>query len=346
MTQLKTMPKFTPAKSTDSAANFDHLPKKIFQTWETDQVPQGMYDAMHSWIDLNPDWEHHFFTDDDRRAFIQQHFDQDVIDAYDNLIPGAYRADLWRYCILYIHGGIYADCKLVLHQPLNILLPQNCEFMMAKDVVNTRRMAFSGYLYNAFIVSTPQHPFLEKAIKLVVSNVRRGFYGWDPLSVTGPGLFGRVVNLCTGKAETASIETGNFQHKALSYTILPELKRPISMNIPPYLSCITSYSNYYLNDRAGTAGTPKNLNQDYAACWFLEKVYHNDLCQHDSTSNFHAKRLPRFLAGHVKKAYQTGNKTMARAHLLEALKKNWFNWHLWLTALKSEARHLFHSFTR
>ena len=32
------------------------------------------------------------------------------------MVPGAYKADLWRYCILYIYGGIYIDIKL---EPIN-----------------------------------------------------------------------------------------------------------------------------------------------------------------------------------------------------------------------------------
>ena len=26
---------------------------------------------------------------------------------FDRLIPGAFKADLWRYCVMYITGGIF-----------------------------------------------------------------------------------------------------------------------------------------------------------------------------------------------------------------------------------------------
>ena len=35
----------------------------------------------------------------------------DVLNAYDSLIPGAYKADLFRYLVLYREGGVYLDCK-------------------------------------------------------------------------------------------------------------------------------------------------------------------------------------------------------------------------------------------
>ncbi len=328
------MPKFTPAKSTDSAASFDHLPKKIFQTWETDQVPQGMYDAMHSWIDLNPDWEHHFFTDDDRRAFIQQHFDQGVIDAYDNLIPGAYRADLWMYCVLYIHGGIYADCKLVLHQPLNILLPQNCEFIMAKDIEKNRE--FSNDLWTALIFSAPKHPFLEKAIRMVADNVKRGYYGWDALSPTGPNLMGKALNLSINETECTPINPGEYQYKTNTYIILPTLKRPIGIDIPPYENCITAYSGYYSKDRLTNNHSKIADPRDYEACWIFNHAF-----KHGKSQRPAGYCPKKFLKSTVRGAYKQNNPKVARLRLIKAFKIKWFNLPLLLVVIKYELKLLF-----
>ena len=64
----------------------------------------------------NPQFKYHLFDDNDCREFIKNHFREDVLYAYDHLIPGAYKADLWRYCVLFIKGGIYLDIK---YTPLN-----------------------------------------------------------------------------------------------------------------------------------------------------------------------------------------------------------------------------------
>ena len=64
---------------------------------------------------INPLFTHYVFSDNDRRLFIEQHFDTTVLHAYDSLIPGAYKADLWRYCVLYINGGIYLDSHLMYY---------------------------------------------------------------------------------------------------------------------------------------------------------------------------------------------------------------------------------------
>ena len=39
------------------------------------------------------------------RNFIKKHFSRDVSYAFDKINPGAFKSDLWRYCIIYKNGG-------------------------------------------------------------------------------------------------------------------------------------------------------------------------------------------------------------------------------------------------
>ena len=52
----------------------------------------------------NPDYDYYLFDNNDRREFIKEHFDNNILLTYDSIIPGGFKADLWRYCVLYIHG--------------------------------------------------------------------------------------------------------------------------------------------------------------------------------------------------------------------------------------------------
>ena len=81
------------------------IPLKIYQTWETKDMPEKMRENVERLKSQNPDFEHHLFDAEDRSKFIQENFEEDVLKAYDKIIPGAYKADLWRYCVLYINGG-------------------------------------------------------------------------------------------------------------------------------------------------------------------------------------------------------------------------------------------------
>ena len=49
-----------------------------------------------------------FHNDSTARRFVHRHCPY-AARAYDCLLPPAYRADLWRYCALYAHGGHYLD---------------------------------------------------------------------------------------------------------------------------------------------------------------------------------------------------------------------------------------------
>ena len=51
---------------------------------------------------------------DDGYPFIATHCGQRAADAYNQLKPKAFKADLLRYCLLWATGGVWADDDLVL----------------------------------------------------------------------------------------------------------------------------------------------------------------------------------------------------------------------------------------
>ena len=87
------------------------IPLKIFQTYHTLHLPEQMRACVNKLIHNNPEFTHHLYDDTMCREFIKRNFQDKVVRAFDMLNPGAYKADLWRYCVLYIHGGIYLDIK-------------------------------------------------------------------------------------------------------------------------------------------------------------------------------------------------------------------------------------------
>jgi len=87
------------------------IPLNIFQTWHTKNLPPSMIDSVENIKMNNKNFNYKLFDDEDCRNFIKNNFDGSVLYAFDSLKPGAYKADLWRYCVLYILGGIYIDIK-------------------------------------------------------------------------------------------------------------------------------------------------------------------------------------------------------------------------------------------
>lgn len=168
------------------------VPAKIFQTWHSNDLPLYMQKCVDQLKTENPEFEHFLFDDDDCRNFIKEHFDSDILDAFDYLKPGTYKADLWRYSILYIYGGIYLDIK---YQPLYGF---KFKYFLDKEYLVLERpssifWAPDSYgIYNAMMICKPKNSLLLKAIKKIAENVKMKEYGYSNLYPTGPGLLGSL----------------------------------------------------------------------------------------------------------------------------------------------------------
>ena len=161
------------------------VPLKIFQTWHTKNLPPKMDDAVKRIKSANPGFEHHLFDDEDCREFIKNNYPPIVLETFDKLIPGAYKADLWRYCVLYKEGGIYLDIKYVPHNGFRfITLTEKEHFVLDAD---------GNSVYNALIASKPGNPILFKAIHAIIRNVKIKFYGTSCLEPTGPKLISKFL---------------------------------------------------------------------------------------------------------------------------------------------------------
>jgi len=156
------------------------IPLNIYQTWWTKDLPPLMKKSLDEIIKNNPAFKHHLFDDNDCRNFIKDNFSTDILNAYDTLIPGAYKADLWRYCVLYKNGGIYLDIK---YKPYN-----EFKFINLTEKEHWVLDADNNGIYNALMVCKPNNPVLLQAINRVVQNVNARYYGKNSLCPTGPQM--------------------------------------------------------------------------------------------------------------------------------------------------------------
>jgi len=162
------------------------IPLRIYQTWYTKLLPPKMRECVELLKSQNPKFEHYLFDDNDCREFINENFDTSVLNAYDNLIPGAYKADLWRLCVLYINGGIYLDIKLKCVNGFKLI-----ELTESEHYVKDRPPPLT--IYNGLMVCKKGNPFLWRAICRIVFNVQNKFYGIDSLHPTGPRILGQII---------------------------------------------------------------------------------------------------------------------------------------------------------
>lgn len=156
------------------------IPANIFQTWHTKILPPLMVKNIIEIKRNNPNFKYYLYDDNDCRNFIKNNFSSRVLNAYDSLIPGAYKADLWRNCILYKMGGIYMDIK---YRPINNFKLYN---LLEKEhwVLDINQ----EFIYNAVMVCKPGNEILLKAIEQICENVKNKYYGDNMFDPTGPSL--------------------------------------------------------------------------------------------------------------------------------------------------------------
>jgi len=139
-------------------------------------------------IKNNPSFTIKYFDNSACRKFITQHFTKKVLYAFDNLLPGAYKADLWRYCVLYQNGGVYGDLTQQYMVPLDQLIDRNHDrLVLVKDRLVPLCMHHGIQI--SFMAAVPKLPVFMDAINMIVDNVKNKNYGCNPSAVTGPNLF-------------------------------------------------------------------------------------------------------------------------------------------------------------
>ena len=164
------------------------IPYIFMQNSSDDLVSDEIAQNIHNFINTNPEYTYMFFDDDDSRAFILENFPREVINAFDELVPGAYKSDLFRYCFMYINGGVYLDINKTFAKNLKSVIDDDYDFISCID----RYAKFNYGLWQAILASPPGTSLMRECIKEVVANVQNKYYGINGLSPTGPLLIGNV----------------------------------------------------------------------------------------------------------------------------------------------------------
>jgi mannosyltransferase OCH1-like enzyme len=144
------------------------IPLNLFQTWHTKDLPPAMRESVELLKSQNPEFNYQLFDQEDCRNFIMVNFERRFLTAYDSLVPLAYKSDLWRYCVLYIKGGIYLDIKYRCINGFKLIELTDKEYF-----VRDRQDYFvdGKGVQNALIVCLPGNNVLYKCICKILQNI-------------------------------------------------------------------------------------------------------------------------------------------------------------------------------
>jgi len=131
----------------------------------------------------------------DAEAYIDEHFEKPVLEAFQGIQPFAYKADLFRYLVLYNEGGWYADLKL---EPVGVSLNELLERVALQTRMSPDEVSFVGArqnfgwnipgaegIINSFLGAKPRHPVLGDTIVRIVRDAHECRKGLTPWCLSG-----------------------------------------------------------------------------------------------------------------------------------------------------------------
>ena len=169
------------------------IPLVCYTTWHTKNLPPLMKKNYTELCDNNPEIKFLLFDENECKIFIKNNFSNEVYNAYNILSPSSYKADLWRYCVLFINGGIYLDIKYNTVNNFHLKYLCSQEHYTFDHTGNKKSFWEDNEfgIYTSLIVCKPKNEILKKSIDMIVENVETYYYGKNALYPTGPGVLGK-----------------------------------------------------------------------------------------------------------------------------------------------------------
>ena len=200
------------------------FPRKIWQTWKVDALDFEERDltTARTWTTKNLGYRYEVLTDNNDLYYVETHFGPDgldrpdIVEMYRTLTAKIIKADILRYLIMYVEGGVYADIDVEDLKPVERWIPdrykeEDVDLVISveidqpefKDhpVLGKKSMSFCQWTF----LSRPGLPLMLKLVehimdwlndlaekqKVPISELVLDFD--DVISGTGPSAFTNAV---------------------------------------------------------------------------------------------------------------------------------------------------------
>ncbi len=165
------------------------IPKVIYQTFKTDQLPFINRWYINRFRKKNPGYAYEFYTDERIEAFLNSEYEPEVLNAYRRIQIGAAKADFFRYAILYKKGGVYLDIDSTIKGKLDDFIREN-----DKAIISMEKNP--GIYVQWALIFESGHPFLKKTLELILENFAQNKFPHDVHQMTGPSVYTKAINIC------------------------------------------------------------------------------------------------------------------------------------------------------
>jgi mannosyltransferase OCH1-like enzyme len=188
-----------------AADDTDLPPRLLVQFWDDiDAVPSDVQECLDSWSALESEgFTRLLFDDTDAAKFIETHFDERHLRAFQKCQHPAMRSDYFRYAFISATGGFYVDADDVfLDKPIDPLLSDGrlklqplCYDIATNTMVDAAMSASTAkdaplifYSNTTPLIAPAGHPIVADALASATANILAASNdNRDVQALTGPG---------------------------------------------------------------------------------------------------------------------------------------------------------------
>ena len=164
------------------------ISKTIYQTWNTQNLPEKI-EKLHSKMrKKNPEFEHIIFTDEQMNDYINSNADSDIRDAYWKMNHIVAKADIWRYTILFNNGGVYLDIDSEITGSLGGLINDQDEAIITPEIHENLFIQWG-------LIFGKDHKILEKTLNYIIQDIKSDANKFDHHSLTVKNYAKAIINL-------------------------------------------------------------------------------------------------------------------------------------------------------
>lgn len=197
------------------------VPKRIFQYWDNEKVPDDVAALIAGWKDV-PGFEHVLLNHRSATSMLRRQFGRRFVTAFQCARGVTEQSDLLRLCLIYKFGGIYSDADDKVVGDIAGLAELGTGLVVTREPI--------GAIANNTLIAPAGNPILRIAIDMTV----RAMEGRDADGAwlkSGPGMLTRAAAVYLRDADPAAARSSLtlLDGKTLRRFIEPHIRLPYKM---------------------------------------------------------------------------------------------------------------------
>lgn len=175
-----------------------NIPNILFQTHHTkSEIPQYIFDNINTYAS---GYKYVLLDDKDALIFLNKYFSKCVVQKFKYLPKGPHKADLLRYCLLYIYGGVYMDIKIILIKKLDDIFINKTYFYSVIGHDNIQ-------IFQGIIASPPRNKLFLELVCFIINTSY--FSTLTNYHIFVKDLYNRLLRDCNNTPLHSGLNIGN-----------------------------------------------------------------------------------------------------------------------------------------